>query len=304
MNMKPIVAVAIALTVGIVTFSGVLIPAIESGVDTEDTLTNKGYYRMSMLSEEDSHTITWSYEEPTTITVDGTDVTLDSALFPNGSSKSVVLSDSFLIRLFGHGTYYTVELWDKGYVDSVSSADSETLSVSVSSGTLTWTANSETPVSRSYSDYVIAVDDNGNKIMKGADDKAYMLPDSELYAAGISTFGTAYFGGVYIQGTVEDVTIEAPLTGVTVNDDIEIITTNVSSYVDLVSLEKITFSTTYDGTDIDQTYSYFVVPYEVTAEKSIHADATTILLFQTIPVFIVLGMIVAVVGVLYLKSRR
>ena len=296
MEMKPAM-VAIAAFVVVIVLAAVLMPILGDATKTEDTLTNKGYYRMSILSEEDSHTITWSYEEPTTITVDGTDVTLNPSLFPNGSSKSVVLSDSFLIRLFGHGTYYTVELWDKGYVDSVSSADSETLSISVSSGTLTWTANSETPVSRSYSDYVIAVDDDGNMIMKGADDKAYMLPDSELYAAGISTFGTAYFGGVYIQGTVESVTVEAPLTGVTVNDDIEIITTDVSSYVDLVSLEKITFSTTYDGTDIDQTYSYFVVPYQVTAEKTVHLSASENAILMVIPALLIIAILIGVLAV-------
>ena len=279
--------------------TAVILP-LSSDYSEAKTFTNKGYFRMSELPSDENHTITWSYEDPTTLSIDSVDVELDPSLFPSGTNRSVIISDSFLIRLFGHGTYYTLELWDKGYVDSVSSADSDTLSISISSNTLTWTANEETPVSRSFTDYVIAVDNSGDMIMKGASDLAYMMPDSVLYAAGISTFKTNVFGGIYITGTIENVSIDAPLTGVTVNNDTEIVTSEVSGYIDLVQLDKITFSTTYDGSTVNQTYSYFVVPYEVSADPDNPAAYKSLVMVIPLMSFVVL--VVAAAAMIYLKK--
>ena len=289
MDVKTIPAVIVGVMVALA-IVGAVLPAFADTTQAYDTFTNDGYYRMAELTDG-SHTITWNYDKPTTFIIDDIEVMLNPDLFPDGASKSVILSDSFLIRLFGHSTYYTVELWDKGYVDSVSSANNDTLTITVNSGSIDWVKNTETAVNRSFSDYIIVVNNAGNQIMKGATDSAYMLPDSKLYAGGISTFKTKVFGGIYINGTVESVTISAPLTGVTVNDDIVINTTDVNNYVDLVKLDKITFSTIYDGETVNQTYSYFVVPYEVTAERAVHTTGALTILLNVIPLMVVAGLL-------------
>lgn len=298
MEMKPAM-VAIAAFIVITVIAAVLMPVLGDATKTNDTLVNNGYYRMSELDLDETHTISWTYEAPTTLTVDGTAVALDAALFPDGASKSVILTESYLVRLFGHGTYYTLELWDGGYEASVSSASSETVTITFSSGSLVWTPGTGDAVTKSVTDYLITVDPAGDMIMKGATDKAYMLPDSKLYAAGISTFATGTFGGLFITGNVEGVTITSPLSGVTVNNDVVIVATNNNKYVDLVDLEKITFSTTYSGTTVDQTYSYFVVPYEVTAEKAVRLSANENAILLVIPALLIIAILIGILAVAF-----
>lgn len=306
MNMKPIVAVAIALTVGIVTFSGVLIPAIESGVDTEDTFTNNGYAR---FSKTDSETvITWTPSvDRNTININGIDTPLSGFPKTFNYSYSIAFSDDFILRIYMDGAgVQNMQIWQSGYRTGMASTSTYTGTFTISDDTLSFNSGAPDAVTSTYThtgDYLV-IDPAGDQIMKPRTETAYVLEDSSIiYAGGISGVDTSVLTGFYIEGTVGEYNFTPMLSGVTV-DNVQTNYTEVSEYVGLLKLENIKFDTTYNDNVIHQTYSYFLVPYEVTAEKSIHADATTILLFQTIPVFIVLGMIVAVVGVLYMKTRR
>lgn len=295
MNMKPIVAVAIALTVGIVTFSGVLIPAIESGVDTEDTFTNTGMWRMKEIENGDVWTYTnspygWAYNNETQTSI-------------SSSANNSLLGDEWCVRASGQarGPYI--------------SGNATTLSATADEVNITFTGvagTTEYPIS-GYGIY-----DKGDYLLTNYQIPVYVLGDSIIYATGVSSVDEVGCT-IHIEGTIDDgVTItmmdnrnQSSISNA-VFDNIKINAEKISGYVNLYKLTSITADVTFDNTASDVTtshtgsinYSSYVVPYEVNAEKSIHADATTILLFQTIPVFIVLGMIVAVVGVLYLKSRR
>lgn len=310
MNMKPIVAVAIALTVGIVTFSGVLIPAIESGVDTKDTFTNEGYFRMAEteISEDDTITISWDYTKPTIISVGDTEYEIE---LNAGSSRTVAFCDNCLLRLFRHtSTTYSFEIWYAGVKSAYTTTPASATAIIDSEKVVWTTTDTETATNVTATGTWCIINNTGNYIMKDASTPAYMLKDSIFRIAGVSSIGTtgnSRSSSFFVSsGTVDDFTVTTPGVATVSNEDSTY--TDVSGYVNLVSLEKITFTTTWTPNDEpivnNQTYTYFAVPYEVTAEKSIHADASTILLFQTIPVFIVLGMIVAVVGVLYMKTRR
>lgn len=313
MNMKPIVAVAIALTVGIVTFSGVLIPAIESGVDTEDTFTNIGAFYVE-VNPTDTYTI--EYDKATEV---GVVYINDEPLNVEFSTGYTILAiDNAILRLQSGDS--TIQYKGNGqYITGI-----KMLNITVSDGSISGTfqtLSNESPVSwptTSYTKVFIASTETQDNVMtyytsanKGP---VKMNGDSNIQAFGqtsLNTSGSPVLSLINISGNIDDgVTINVlnattgvAIEGVTISN-LSINADPVSGYIDLYNLTSITFTITYDGVTTDVSYSAYVIPTEVTAEKSIHADASTILLFQTIPVFIVLGMIVAVVGVLYMKTRR
>ena len=305
MNMKPIVAVAIALTVGIVTFSGVLIPAIESGVNTEDTFSNvtNSIAHYKKIGTTENITWEWDHTDPLVMSIDG-----DTATLPSNLALTVSTSGNWLIRFSGGNTltFFPNNNASPTTPVTASVTDGTDMSISFNSGTMTVTNTAETPVTRTitYTElYVMVADDDTNYdyVMKSSTQSAYMNGDSPFYASGMSVVGGQGGFGYTITGSIDDGATISQFRGTaTTNTDTSVNYTEVSGYKDLYKLDSITFK----ANTTNMLYNYFLVPTEVTAEKSVHADATTILLFQTIPVFIVLGMIVAVVGVLYLKSRR
>ena len=305
MNMKPIVAVAIALTVGIVTFSGVLIPAIESGVDTDDTFTNKGYFNVA-YSTADEVNMSWDHTKPSIVTVNDVDYDL-SSINLNGLNQNritIIAGDNWMVRFQVNTNEISYWSPNKSIYGSITNSIDLSLTASDGSATVTNTASTPNTETISYTE-LYCIDKEGELIMKDANEIAYLNSDSEIYAIGTTQVGTNPSMIIKIAGNIDD-----GVSGTTYRVDgatlsnIELNYTESTSYKDLYLLNNITAKVTISDVDYDVTYSYFIVPYEVTAEKSIHADASTILLFQTIPVFIVLGMIVAVVGVLYMKTRR
>ncbi len=311
MNMKPIVAVAIALTVGIVTFSGVLIPAIESGVDTKDTYTNAGYFHMEKYDTETDITISWDHTKPKVITVNDTEYTLT---LPYNQWTSVVIADDWYFR-YADGLSAQFVQVSYGGVANIpgSSSSSADLEVVCSNGTATVTSSSNGEVTQTktatYTTLYVISDNDAPYVMKKSTESAYMNKDSMFVGLGTTGVGTNEVVLCRIDGTIDDgatvTVIASSNSDVTLKEgSIVVNATELSNGHIGYSLSNIQFDVTKSDEDTHVTYSYFVVPYEVPLEKSIHADASTILLFQTIPVFIVLGMIVAVVGVLYMKTRR
>lgn len=306
MNMKPIVAVAIALTVGIVTFSGVLIPAIESGVDTEDTFTNRGAFYVE-LDPTDSYRIQFNNSVANNvITVNGTQITLDKDYTIVALENAILRYNSTAHKLDWNGN--SVYLMNINVLDLTISAGSIT-------GTYTTTGDSTTFTSMTYTKCYVISPTKQTLVMSEYSVPVTIKGDSDIVAFGrtvLSDNGTNKQYLIQIEGTIDDgvdVTVCNVSSGADIGATITDLSINyapVQGYEDLYKLNSITFkaSVTENDTATNVTFSAYIVPTEVTAEKSIHADATTILLFQTIPVFIVLGMIVAVVGVLYLKSRR
>lgn len=303
MNTKPIVAVAIALTVGIVTFSGVLIPAIESGVNTEDTFTNTGLIYASELNEDTTMSMSWDHTKPNILTVDGEDMVIPSATWP----VSVAFSESWVIRVFPESNGY-IQLVDatSGYPTLAATvSQGSDMSIEINSGTLSATVGTTTKTNQITTGLVI--DDNGNYVLKKSTDSAYILSNSIVYCAGYTSRGLSdsiNLVNIFTFSVDEGIDIWSSYPpSITHTETID--NTEIHSHIDLYSFKSITMeiedTDEHTGTAV---YSQVYVPAEVTAEKSIHADASTILLFQTIPVFIVLGMIVAVVGVLYMKTRR
>lgn len=306
MNMKPIVAVAIALTVGIVTFSGVLIPAIGSGVDTEDTFTNTGLFFVDGLEED--QTVTYSCDSNGAY-VNNVQITGDYATGYSGGA-SIAYTENFIIRWAGSGMFaLRGAYWA---FDATGPASVTFKGDGTYTGSYT-TSGVEATIDGTFTEFYGLVLEESDRIMSSATANKYVNGDSYINGTGLTNCTNIGSYIVFnIAGTVDDgitVTGYSQTNGSELStltySNVSINKTEVSGYEDLYNVTSVTFDVTDTNDKTDSvTYTVFTIPTEVTAEKSIHANATTILLFKTIPVFIVLGMIVAVVGVLYLKSRR
>ena len=136
-----------------------------------------------------------------------------------------------------------------------------------------------------------------------------MLADSPLFASGQTSINasdnTSVSTAIIMDGTIEDGVTFTAIKGATTAtfDDIVINAVAESGYKDLYKLSNVTATATYDGTDTSMTYSYFVVPSEVTAERSAHVDGPTGDILAVIPVMMVLAILIGAVT-LFIKTRR
>ena len=298
----------VGIVVAIIVVSVVLIPITNAVTQTEKTLENDGYYRMSTneISGADTMVITWDHTKPTTLTIDGVDYAISTDIFPSvGVTRTVAFADDVLLRMARIETNnYGLELWYSS-AKSVYANENVDLTLTIDSTKVTWQKGVEEAFELSYTGDWTVIDSNGNKIMKSGNTDAYMLADSEFSIAGISGVGVgggsptmAFF---VIDGTMDDFTVTNP-NDITISNA-ESTYTDASGYVDLYALEKITFTTTYNGTDVDQTYTYFVVPYQVTAELSQHLDPMTNTIISIIPIFVVLAILMGIVGLMYFNRN-
>ena len=101
-----------------------------------------------------------------------------------------------------------------------------------------------------------------------------------------------HFEGTYDDGiTITSANTDATYSNITWN------ITPMDGYVDLYKLTSIEFDITYNDTVTHATYSYFAVPTEVTAELAVHPDAATLSMLSVIPIVVMIGIVLAVVGV-------
>ena len=151
-------------------------------------------------------------------------------------------------------------------------------------------------------------DNNGNMIMKNANKGAYIKPDdSVICLAGVSNIGGTDVT-IYAPGTIEDgleFTVLSGVAGTTysIGDPVFNYTT-VDSYIDLNLLTKVVFDFTRGATTQTVTYSYFIVPYEVTAERSVHPSANTIEMLEIIPIMVLIGIVLATIGLVMFKRNQ
>ena len=144
--------------------------------------------------------------------------------------------------------------------------------------------------------------------MKDRNKPAYLHgSDSVYYGAGLSSLSGSVLSSLYLEGNIDEFEV-TPMSSLCTVSNEEIVSNSVSGYLDLYSLDKLKFTTTYspidgDPTDVNQTYSYFAVPYEVTAEKSQHLDSGTIAIINAIPIIIIVAMITMAVGFFLVKRE-
>lgn len=297
MDPKRIVALVVGASVMVLIFSALLVPIINDATTTTHTFTNNGYYKMSEVGE-DAISISWDHTAPTELTVN--DETVDLSAVPTNKLTTVVVTDMTIIRYAPVSSGTLIQVYsDSGYFDAGVTAGTD-MEITIEAGTLTAT-NGTTTISKTITSGYYASND-GMWIMKLDGSPAYVhKDDSIIVLAGSTKVGTPNVG-VYADGTINDgldittVQLDSVVRTPTYGDP-TFNYSDVAGYIDLVSLSNCQFTITLDDTTVNATYSYFLVPVEVTAEMAVHPDDATRALLSAIPIIAMIGIVLAVVGV-------
>lgn len=306
-----IVMISIAAVIGIIVLGSVLMPIMNDATATTDTFTNDGYYRMAALDSESTYKLYWDHTKPYEVTVNDTDV-FSLAGLQNYQAVTLIGSDKFTLRFFSVSDNPRVQLYGgTGYGFGGASVTSGTdMTVIVSAGSITITTNAaESPlnITNVLPDKAYAIIKDGDYTMKKAGSDAYVLKDSSIMVICGLTESSGVSAAVYGEGTVEDgmdYVLFRPAadsdTAVFSNESISY--TDVEDHVGLAKVSSINFSVTVTAGTVSPIYTYFIVPYEVTAERAVHFTDGQNAIFAAIPVLIILAVLLGVVA-LVIRSR-
>lgn len=300
----------VGIIVAVMILGIVLVPVLSQATETEKTFTNTGYYRMTEITAETDGewAYTWTDSEPNIIYVNDEAYNMD---VPSGLSYSIIgASDGWVSRYINTANPYIQTMYSNGVGSG--GVGLKSFECTISGGTaefsLILSDDSTATKTIAYTTCYV-LDKNGSWMMKNKDESAYMLKDSEYFAIGV-TASTGFPLNVFkIEGTIDDgATVTNTIHGSGAQtftaSNVVVVSSEVSGYNDLYSLDRITFTAT-NGTDtINATYSYFLVPYEVTAELSDHPTPMMITLINVIPVFVVLAIILGVCGLFYYNRNE
>ena len=305
--MNRITGLVIALVVGGLLVGGLLIPSIEGMTATETTFENEGYYTMDALDATTESTITWEKSNIDILNVNGTDIDMSNFVGSGHTSFTLIGGESIVLRyektsstfagIQGYGVGGRYISFHSNSVDTVG----DKLTITVSNGAVNVATNGESPINYDFNDvagFIINPAGTGNyAVMKRADIPANVLGDSSVYLIGVSVAAGPNAIALYGVGSVDDgvdiSTVYKPNSITTVSYSEPVATyTEVAGYDDLYKLDKYQFTITYDTSTYDATYSYFIVPAEVTAEKTHQMDATQIAMFGVISILGIVALVV------------
>lgn len=307
------IELTVGIVVGLVVFSAILIPVVNNATATEATFTNDGFMRMSEITDESEDVvITWAYTAPYDLVIGDeivkipTTTTAGTFAFPytifanDGWGVRVSVSNNDRVDINLYGSSSASLLW------YATTAESDTVTITLSEGTATFKKASSTAVTQTYTSAYIP-DNNGEYTLKKMNSPAYMTKDSIIYSTGRSSLvysGVTTALNINVQGNIDDgatVTVLAP-TGYTVSN-IEVNASAVSGYIGLYSLDSVTFDVTNsDDETASAVYSQVIVPYQVTVELANHLDSDMIQMIKVIPILIIAGLIVGIAATVI--SRR
>ena len=311
MEKTNLLTLVVTLTVGIILAGSLLMPIITDTTATEDTFVNDGYFRMSSITSDDEteYTLNWNVTTPNTIVVNDVPVAMNLTGAPN--QVTVVFDNDWMFRanISNGAITYISYITNSGG----STVANSTMEITLSGGSMSVTMDT-TPKTEDYTVAYIP-DAKGEYVMKNSNSTAYVLADSNLIAFGMSkvnTSGTQSERGVTFNGDIADgvtPSIWRPPTDTTSTiTDVAINATENSNHIGLYDLTNVTMVFHYVNndesvTDTTLTYSYFLVPAEVTAERSQHLDAGEIALMNVIPVIVIIGLVLAGVGAIFIRNR-
>lgn len=303
MDPKRIVMLVVGASVMVLIFSAILVPIINDATETERTFTNAGYFTMDKYTPDEDITVSWDHSDPDVVTVG--DETIDITA-PIGKWVSIVVGDNWYFRYIHTNADVREVQMSYGGVATItaSTSNEKDLTLECSEGTATGTVYAagvaETPKTASYTELYVISKNGEYYIMKDSDAASTMLKDSKFIGVG-QTFLSGGASIIKVEGSIDDgatVTIVGSTVTATVDTDtISVNATPKSGYIDCYDLSSITFDVTTSGGTTHATYSYFIVPAEVTAELAVHPDSATNALLSAIPIIAMVGIVLAVVSV-------
>ena len=294
MEKTNVLTLVITLVVGVILCGALLGPVINDVTETERTFDNSayGFYQMKALEVGDlwerSENV-WTYNEETIILSDDANVSilvLDNTAFrQNGDVRGTTQTSN---------NFVNAEVTEEGIV----------------------MFNEDKPIS--FNSGYGAVSEGGDYILKTYTDKAYVLEDTPLWITGVTGFagaGSAANIICHIEGTIKDgltITLGPVKNGTTSNLQAGEYTINYSEvpgYNGLYLIEGVSFTITADNTvdevvtpiSVDATYSTFVIPKEVTAERTVHLTDGQNSLIGVIPIMVIVALLMAAVGAIALR---
>lgn len=299
----------ITLVVGVILTGALLGPVISDATKTTETLTNEGYYRVSETEEQT--VIVWdTVNSPNIITVNDEEIDLSTLGLIANSSYTIAFANDFLLRYYPLGGSSNIQVWNSAYSGlSVSAGSGVTGTFTITdSGITLQKSGSETVQTAAHTGSYFRIDPNGDYTLKKSDKTAYVLEDSTIfYAGGISSIGGSNgLTSVYFEGTTEGIEYTVMRANVDVSNS-NVTYTDDATHMGVVNLDKVTFTTTYESSgetyNVDQTYSYFFVPYQITAELSEHLTPGQIALMGAIPIMVIVALLMAAVGAIALRRN-
>ena len=303
--LSKIPVLVVALVIGIVLVTSAVVP-LASDYSEAKTFTNEGYYRMQKITADDTtvYTLTWD-KSTDKILLNGEEVDIgDHSQYTGELGVSVVMTDKSVSR---YTTNLRIQSWATSFSGSIGFG-ANTMKIVLNNGTETITENegTESEASRTATyDYAYFASNTGDYIMKDKIKSAYVNSESEVCAVGvtnINTSSTPLLSVLTMTGDASDVEFNAIIGATTATfSDVQITAPEVSGYVDLYSLQKVTATATYDGEETDLTYSYFAVPYQVDSDPDNPAAYKN--LVKVVPLMAFIMLVVAAAGMVYLKNK-
>lgn len=308
MDAKTIAVSVVSITIACLLAVTLLIPIISESTTTEDTFTNEEYYfTMDKLDSSSEHVISWVATTPTVITVDDVEIT------PSWNSVTIFCEEDNMVRCskVSNSSDYYINLIGASNEYGTGDSTKKSMTLTISNGSFTWvTTNSDDTTAEFTSDFNIAYCINpsgtGDYVMKMPTSKAYVLGNSSIYGMGNSTINGVWQNVILVAGSIDDditaTVVSSRLDSDPVLSNVQVFADSVSGYEDLYQFEKVTMTATENSINTTLTYSYVIVPAEVTAERSIHPDANTNTLLNLIPLLVVVGIILGTVGIIAMRK--
>lgn len=304
-----LISVIVGVALVVIMATVFMMPIISDATTTEDTFTNDHSYYV--VKNPETATITWDGSK---MEIDGETVNVPDAT-ENPYGVSILSKINGVIR---YNADNTVQKW--GDMGAYNATLISAMNLSIASDTLTGTftygtgddaTNVNVNLALGDTYYILSNSNESEDVLTVSDGNLYVNGDTVVQSNGVSKTDNNIVNGVVVfnvSGSIDDgFTITgynrnggAELTNITYSN-LNVDYTTVSDHLDLYKINKVTFTTTVTDTDnndivVNHSYDYFAAPLEITAERAVHLDDSEIALVEIIPILVIAGLIVGVVG--------
>lgn len=285
MESKKLIGIVTGLVVLIVVVGAFLVPVVNDATDHAEKFTNTNIKcRISTAESSDTATMTF----------DGTNLTVNGYVVKLTSTYTYVTADTFVLRVSASGKTWSDRVDDK--IGTNWNVNMTTCNLTFSNGHVTGTVNDQ-PFNHDYG-WVILPSADGDLGLTFTTQK-YLRYDTEVMTVGMSNIGGEN-RWCTLSGSIKDgVNLHVVTsTGAEMGTFAATGTwTKVDGYNDLYTMTAFTFDV--NGEEV--TYNRFIVPYEITAEKT-HNEAADSLL-NVIPLLIVVSILMFAVSAIIMRNR-
>lgn len=307
METNKLISGIVAAAIAIIALAWVLMPVLTDATTTHETFTNEGVFYVE-VDPTDTYTIKYDRSVESGVVY----INNKAMDVPFTTGYTIMALDQSVLRLQSNDT--TIQYKGNGsYLTGIVSLD-----ITVSNGSVTGTYETFTTQSprdwpeTTYTECHIASPDKENYIMTEYNTVVKLKGDSDIFAFGqTSLSGTTTLVLVKITGTINDGVIVSVLDKTSGEEiegaevsDLAVNKTAVSDFKDLYNLTSITFKITLpDESNTSATYTAYIVPSEVTAERAQHLDPAMNTILSVIPILIIVSVLLGLVAIFIIRRE-